>query len=99
MMQTIALILLGISIIGMAFVLPKTEKEEKRPKKQKIQLREKFDKISLKAPLQFENSLKKFLIRLKIFFLRCENKIDAWLKQISHSKKFNEDYWEKIKRK
>ena len=101
MIQLIASILCGISIIGMAFVLAKTKgegvKKRERKKARVSKLREKY-KIPQKIPFQFNNLLKKFLIRLKIFLLKCENKIDAWLRQVSHSKKFNDDYWERFKK-
>ncbi len=101
MRQLIASILFGISIIGMAFLLAKTKGEGVRKQEgEKVsvsRLKEKH-KIPQKIPFQFDNLLKKFLIRLKIFLLRCENKIDAWLREASHSKKFNDDYWERFKK-
>ncbi|MCD6270978.1 hypothetical protein J7J24_01310 [bacterium] len=103
MIQLIASILFGISIIGMAFLLAKTKgeglKKQERKKARISRLKEKY-KIPQKAPFQFNvnNFLRKFLIRLKIFLLKCENKIDAWLRQVSHSKKFNDDYWERFKK-
>ena len=85
----------------MVFVLAKAKgkgiKRQERRKAGILKLREKY-KIPQTTPLQFNNILKKFLIRLKIFLLKCENKIDAWLRQVSHSKKFNDDYWERFRK-
>lgn len=100
MIQTIALILLGISLSGMVFVLirgkEKVEEKERSKQRESLKLKEltKFVKI---PPFHFEKFLRKFLIRLKIVLLRWENKIDSWLRQVSHSKKFQDDYWEKFK--
>ncbi len=49
--------------------------------------------------LKPQNWIKKTLLKAKIFFLKCENKIDSWLKKVSQSKKFNSDYWENLKKK
>ena len=49
--------------------------------------------------LNIDKLLRKMLMRAKIVFLKGENKIDIWLERISSSKKFNEDYWKKVRKK
>jgi hypothetical protein len=106
MIQIIAFILLVISLLGMVCVLTKASKETLTKKRIKeLERVKRFPKLNKEIiqssyfkKINIENVLKKLLLRIKIFLLRCENKIDSWLKRVSHSKRFNEDYWEKIKK-
>lgn len=104
MMQLAGLIFIAIGIVGMNVSAKKISLEKYRMKAVnkspnlfhlKQWIKEKFNFKSVKT----EKWLKKFLMRAKIFFLKCENKIDDWLKKISQSKKFSPDYWEKLKKK
>lgn len=68
-------------------------------KKHKLVFFNKIKKIKPYSSIGGTNIIKKILIKTKIFFIKCENGIDGWLQKISQSRKFDEDYWDKIKRK
>ncbi len=75
---------------------PLRKKRKKRKRKGNLQEVRK----SLPSLSKIEaNAVKKLLMKTKIFFIKCENGIDRWLQRVSQSKKFEEGYWEKIKRK
>lgn len=104
MMQLAGLIFIAIGIAGMGVSAKQISLEKDRikpinksldPIHFKKWIKEKFNFKSVKT----EKWLKKFLMRAKIFFLKCENKIDTWLKKVSQSKKFSPDYWENLKKK
>jgi len=62
-------------------------------------IKQKIERVIPRNRLHLGNFVKKTLIKTKIFFIKCENKIDSWLQKISQSRKFSEDYWDKIKKK
>jgi hypothetical protein len=112
MIQIIAIILFLIGLLGMSFIviraIPRLESLEKKPlevgfglKKglPKIDFSRKIKELPYLKDLKIENVIKKMLLKIKIFFLKCENRIDIWLKRVSYSKKFNDDYWDKIKKR
>lgn len=110
MIQIIALIFLLIGVSGMSFIilkkkhkLGKGEGEISELQTQRIlpdlQLKRKINQIPYLKDIKVENWLKKFLLKTKIFFLKCENRIDVWLNRVSYSKKFNDDYWDKVQKR
>lgn len=110
MIKTIALILLLISVSGMGFIIVR---KGRRPDKTEgkleegssewilpdLQLKKRLSQVPYLKNLKAENWLKKILLKTKIFFLKCENMIDVWLNRVSYSKKFNDDYWDKLTKK
>ncbi len=109
MLNIIGTIFLLMGIGGIAFLIvkkkdllfqenftPVRKKEKKNKRKKNL---EKVRKLLPPLSEKGTNFIKKFLMKTKIFFIKCENGIDRWLQRVSQSKKFEEGYWEKIKRK
>lgn len=59
---------------------------------------ERIKSLNPAAGFSSEKFLKKFFMRLKIILLRSERKVDGYLHKVSHSQKFEEDYWDKVKK-
>ena len=101
-----ALIILVISFGGMVFMLVRKWPEllaieilprsavEKKPLKQRI--RENIMGLKPIRDFSTEKFLKKFLVKTKILFMKGERRADHYLRRVSHSEKFKDDYWEKI---
>ena len=56
------------------------------------------DKIKNLKPSEGFSSevfLKKFFVKVKILLLKGEKKVDKYLHRVSHSQKFEDDYWQK----
>jgi len=109
MLNIIGTIFLLIGIGGIVFLIvrkkdlvfqenftPLRKKERGNKGKDNLQ---KVGKILPSLSKTATNITKKFLMKIKIFFIKCENGIDKWLQRVSQSKKFEEGYWERIKRK
>ena len=93
------MILRKMSILSGLFEIVQTKKEEKLLTKLKKEIRE---KNPLKE-VQYEDLLGKALKRIRVLFLRTDNKIFGWtqkLKENSQKKKIREDgdYWDRIKK-
>ena len=108
MIQLIALIFLLISILGMSFLFYKKKREINGKEEleevsserilPELQIKERINQIPYIKDMDMKHWLKKFLVKIKIFFLKCENKVDHWLNRVSHSKNFDDDYWDKIQK-
>ncbi len=103
-MQLAGLIFIAIGLVGMGVSAKQisSQKDITKPANKPLnlfQLKEWIKEKSNFKSIKTEKLIKKFLMRAKIFFLKCENKIDAWLKKVSQSKKFSPDYWENLKKK
>ena len=105
MIQLIALIFLLISILGMSFLFYRKKRKIKDLGEisserilPELQIKERINQIPYIKDMDVKHWLKKFLLKIKIFFLKCENKVDHWLNRVSHSKKFDDDYWDKIQK-
>lgn len=99
------LITLIISFGGMLFIMVKKwsalqaievlpSSGQQRPFKQRIK-----DKMTGLGPMKNSNSekiLKRLLIKTKILFMKGERRADFYLRRVSRSQKFEDDYWEKI---
>ena len=109
MLNIIGTIFLLIGIGGIVFLIvkkkdlvfqenftPLRKKEKGNKGKDNLQ---KVGKILPSLSKTGTNITKKFLMKIKIFFIKCENGIDKWLQRVSQSKKFEEGYWERIKKK
>lgn len=109
MLNIIGTIFLLIGIGGIVFLIvrkkdlvfqenftPLRKKERGNKGKDNLQ---KVGKILPSLSKTGTNITKKFLMKIKIFFIKCENGIDKWLQRVSQSKRFEEGYWERIKKK
>jgi hypothetical protein len=45
-----------------------------------------------------EKFLRKLLVKTKILFMKGERRADHYLRRVSHSEKFKDDYWSKMDR-
>ncbi len=63
-----------------------------------IRAKETIKTLNPVAGFSSEKFLKKFFITLKIWLLKGERKVDQYLHRVSHSQKFEEDYWDKVKK-
>ena len=109
MPDLIVLIILVISFGGMFFIIvskwPKLRTAEiivrgaatHEPLRER--LRKKMAGLGPANGFSLEKLLKKALIKTKILFLKGERKADHYLRKVSHSQKFKEDYWENIDKK
>jgi len=110
--EILALIIFFISLIGMGVViyrkisvlveLPEILPQEKEERKLFSKLKE---KIKISNPLKsfsYEIFLQKILSRIKILFLKAENKTSNWLKRLrmraKMRKNLDANYWEEIKK-
>lgn len=46
-----------------------------------------------------EKILRKIFLKIKILLLKAERKTDQCLHRVSHSQRFEEDYWDKFRKK
>jgi hypothetical protein len=65
----------------------------------KERLRKKMAGLGPASGFSAEKIAKKALIKAKILFLKGERKADHYLRKVSHSQKFKEDYWKDIDKK
>ena len=70
--------------------------KEEKPLKQKVG--EQIDRLNPIKHFSSEKILKKFFWQLKIILSKNEKRIDKYLHHISHSEKFETNYWKKIKK-
>jgi hypothetical protein len=103
-----ALIILVLSFGGMVFLIAKRtpqlralellpqEDVERKPLKQRI--RERVAGLGASKSVTTEKLLRKLLMRTKILLLKGERRTDQYLRRVSHSKRFKEDYWRDINR-
>jgi len=101
-----ALIILVISFGGMIFMIVRKWPEllaievlsqgviEKKSFKQRM--REGITGMKPMGDFSTEKFLKKLLMKTKILFMKGERRADGYLRRVSHSEKFKDDYWEKI---
>jgi len=108
MLSLIFLIIFVLSFLGMIFIVFKKWPELKAVSvlsgRDAIQRpfaeRAKERLINLRPIKDFssEKILKKFFIRLKILLSRGEKRVDKYLHKVSHSQKFEDNYWEKVRK-
>ena len=60
--------------------------------------KEKIKNLKTIKGFSSEKLLKKFFIRLKILLSRGEKRVDKYLHKVSHSQKFEDDYWTKVRK-
>lgn len=63
-----------------------------------VRAKEKIRSLNPANGFNSEKFLKKFFIKLKILLLKGERRIDKYLHQVSHSEKFEDDYWTKVRK-
>ncbi len=109
MLNLAALIILVISFSGMFFIIirkwPKLKTAEiivsgaatHEPLRER--LRKKMAGIGQTNSFSTEKLMKKALIKTKILFLKGERTADHYLRKVSHSQKFKDDYWGEIGKK
>ena len=100
-----ALIILTISFGGMLFMIVRKWPElraieilppgvEQKPFKQR--LRERITGLGPIRNFSTEKFLKRLLVKTKILFMKGERRADHYLRRVSHSQKFKDDYWGEI---
>lgn len=100
-----ALIIFVISSGGMLFIIIRKWPElraieilslntEQKPFKERA--RERMAGLNPIGNLHTEKLLKKVLVKTKILFMKGERRADHYLRRVSHSEKFKDDYWGKI---
>ncbi|MBU3964140.1 hypothetical protein KJ562_00140 [Patescibacteria group bacterium] len=109
MLNLAALIILVISFGGMFFIIirkwPKLRTAEIMVSGAATHepLRERFRKkmagLGSTNGFSTEKLMKKALIKTKILFLKGERRADHYLRKVSHSQKFKEDYWGEMDKK
>jgi hypothetical protein len=107
MLTLASLIILALSFLGMLFIIIRKWSELKIlsiaeadyvSKPFSTRAKEKIRNLNPANGFSSEKFLKKFFIKLKILLLKGERKIDQYLHRVSHSEKFGEDYWDKVKK-
>lgn len=107
MLTLLLFILLIIGFSGMALMvwqkmpeLKALELPEKQsaPKASRLRAKDRFKEWRPAKSFNTEKALRKIFIKAKIVLLKAERKIDQCLHRVSHSQKFEENYWEKIKK-
>ncbi len=73
------------------------EKEKEKSLKESIE--KGLERLNPIKNFNSEKILKKFFLRLKTILSKSEKRIDKYLHRISHSEKFQDNYWKKIKKK
>jgi len=108
MLGLILLIIFALSFLGMLFIVFKKWPElkavsvlgeshiDQRPFAQRA--KEKIKNLKPIRDFSSEKLLKKFFIRLKVLLSKGDRRIDKYLHQVSHSQKFEQDYWTKVKK-
>ena len=108
MLGLIFLIIFVLSFLGMLFVVFKKWPElkavsvlgnidiDERPFAERA--KEKIKNLKPIKDFSSEKLLKKFFIRLKILLSRGEKRVDKYLHKVSHSQKFEDDYWTKVRK-
>jgi len=101
-----ALSILIFSFLGMVFMIVRKwpelqalklmSQEAAVEKSLRERLQDKMAGIDSVRKFSTEKVLKRILMRTKILLLKGERRTDQYLRKISHSKKFKEDYWEEI---
>jgi hypothetical protein len=100
-----ALVILVISFGGMLFMIvrkwPELRAIEILPssaeqKSFKERARERMAGLNPIGNLNTERFLKKMLVKTKILFMKGERRADHYLRRVSHSEKFKDDYWGKM---
>ncbi len=106
MLALIFLTIFGLSFLGLLFIIIKkwpelkavsvlAEAEEQRPFVQRT--RERIKNLKPIRDFSSEKLLKRFFIRLKILLSKGEKRVDKYLHQVSHSQKFEDDYWKEVR--
>ncbi len=99
------LIILVISFGGMLFIIVRRWPELRaieilpfdQPRKTlKERIRQQAARSSLTKNFSTEKFLKKILVKTKILFMKGERQADHYLRRVSHSEKFKDDYWDKM---
>jgi len=62
----------------------------------KERARERMAGLNSISNLHTEKLLKKVLVKAKILFMKGERRADHYLRRVSHSEKFKDDYWGKM---
>jgi len=100
-----ALVILVISFGGMLFMVvrkwPELRAIEILPasaeqKSLKERARERMEGLNPISSPHTEKFLKKALVKAKILFMKGERRADHYLRRVSHSEKFKDDYWGKM---
>lgn len=107
MLSLVFLAIFIVSFLGMVFMVAKKWPElkavsvfgrESLPKPFSKRIRQGIRGLKPMPGFSSEKFLKKFFIRLKILLLKAERRIDKYLHRVSHSQKFEDDYWREIKK-
>ena len=64
----------------------------------KKRARERMSGLNSVGNLHTEKFLKNVLIKAKVLFKKGEKQADHYLRRVSHSEKFKDDYWGKMKK-
>ncbi|MBU3918520.1 hypothetical protein KKC63_01240 [Patescibacteria group bacterium] len=108
MLGLIFLIIFVLSFLGMLFIVFKKWPELKavsilgqsdiveRPFAERTM--ERMKNLRPIKNFSSEKILKKFFIRLKILLSKGEKRVDKYLHKVSHSQKFEDNYWEKVRK-
>jgi len=109
MLGLIFLIIFTLSFSGMLFVIIRKWPElkavsilgnadtDERPFTERA--KEKIKNLKPIKDFSSEKLLKKFFIRLKILLSKGEKRVDKYLHKVSHSQKFEDDYWTEVRKK
>ena len=101
------LIVFLFSLAGMLFIVIKKIPElraidvlslEKGDKPLKQKISEQASRLNPIKSFNSEKFLRKFFWQLKIILSSAEKRIDKYLHRISHSDKFETNYWKKVKK-
>jgi len=108
MLSLIFLIIFALSFLGMIFIVFKKWPELKavnilnerdvirRPFAERA--KERLTSLRPMKDFSSEKILKNFFIRLKILLSKGEKRVDKYLHKVSHSQKFEDNYWEKVRK-
>jgi len=108
MLGLIFSIIFALSFLGMFFIVLKKWPElkavsvlgesdiDQKPFAQRA--KERIKNLKPIRDFSSEKLLKKFFIRLKILLSKGEKRVDKYLHKVSHSPKFEDDYWTKVRK-
>jgi len=108
MLGLILSIIFALSFLGMLFIILKKWPElkavsvlgeldiDQRPFTERA--KERIKNLKPIRDFSSEKLLKKFFIRLKILLSKGEKRVDKYLHKVSHSQKFEDDYWTKVRK-
>ncbi len=101
------LIVFFLSLAGMFFIVLRKIPElksvdvlslEKNDKPLKEKISEQMSRLNPTKHFNSEKFLRKFFWQLKIILSSGEKRIDKYLHHISHSEKFESNYWKKVRK-